>query len=352
MGAETELDAVAATIATVIDVPVVFITILDGDNQAFVGIRGIARASAVLSPLCLEVAVLGRPLLLQDARRRVSAAAYDDWGFPFTSYIGVPIRSSDGRSVGAVSGFGTHKRTWQNRDVIVLNAFAGLIARALDAQRSYEERYLRLEQELQASRHQLGTVSAEYVAFASRTRDVEVEVAERAVHERHRTAELEDNAHHDELTGLLNRRGFFARGEMELERARAHCLAASIVFADIDNLKQTNDDLGHAVGDELLRVAASVLRRSLRDTDTVARLGGDEFAAIVVADPAASTIAKRLSFELESVNSARASGNQLAWSVGLVALDLDAATSLSALLVEADQRMYVTKHGRTRARGR
>jgi len=336
----SELDVVATTIATVIDVPVVFVTIVDGESQRFVGIHGAATTAPAPSPLCLEVAVLGRPLLLQDARRRVSATAYDAWRFPLASFIGVPIRSSDGRSVGAVSGFATHKRSWQNRDVTVLQAFASLIARALDEQRGCEQRCRALEEQLSASRQQLGTMSADYVA----------EVAEQAAHQRRTTRELEDNAHHDELTGLLNRRGFFVRGEIELARARTHSLATSIVFADIDNLKGTNDDRGHAEGDELLRTAADVLRQSLRATDTVARLGGDEFAAVVVADPAPATIRTRLAVELDRVNRARKIGNRIAWSVGLVVVDAGSTTSLSSMLVEADRRMYVAKHRHLRAR--
>lgn len=85
----------------------------------------------------------------------------------------------------------------------------------------------------------------------------------------------------DELTGLLNRRGFLALAEQRLAAAAAGHAQVAVLFADLDGLKRINDTLGHEAGDAAIKDMAGVLRRSLREGDVVARLGGDEFAALV-----------------------------------------------------------------------
>ena len=86
----------------------------------------------------------------------------------------------------------------------------------------------------------------------------------------------------DELTGLLNRRGFFAGvGEVRL-RARRAGAQVLIMYMDVDGLKRVNDEMGHAAGDAVLVAAGEALRLAFRDEDVVARLGGDEFAALAV----------------------------------------------------------------------
>jgi diguanylate cyclase (GGDEF)-like protein len=87
---------------------------------------------------------------------------------------------------------------------------------------------------------------------------------------------LEDLASTDELTGLPNRREF-----NRITEHRPGRFPFVILAMDLDGLKQVNDTMGHAAGDDLLRHVASVLQSSLRGGDVVARLGGDEFAAIL-----------------------------------------------------------------------
>ncbi|HEX7558061.1 MAG TPA: diguanylate cyclase, partial [Usitatibacter sp.] len=103
-------------------------------------------------------------------------------------------------------------------------------------------------------------------------------VAQRAVQERDTLHSL---AHSDPLTGLLNRRGFDDALAVALGSASPERLLALYVL-DLDGFKPINDQFGHDVGDELLRVAAQRLRASVRSGDAVARLGGDEF--VVMAD--------------------------------------------------------------------
>ena len=92
--------------------------------------------------------------------------------------------------------------------------------------------------------------------------------------------ELEHRAVHDPLTGLANRALFADRVVHTLHRMHREPHTAAVLYIDLDGLKHVNDDHGHAIGDELLRVVAERLAGSLRPDDTLARIGGDEFAVL------------------------------------------------------------------------
>jgi diguanylate cyclase (GGDEF)-like protein len=87
----------------------------------------------------------------------------------------------------------------------------------------------------------------------------------------------------DELTGLVNRRGFTEALESEITRARRLDATLSILFADLDDFKKINDRFGHSAGDEALRTFADLLRGHLRTIDPAARLGGEEVAILLPA---------------------------------------------------------------------
>ncbi len=89
---------------------------------------------------------------------------------------------------------------------------------------------------------------------------------------------LLDMATHDKLTGLFNH-AHFHETMKQLEELKTQ--PVSVLMADIDLLKQTNDTLGHEAGDELIRRASTVFRDSFRSNDTVARIGGDEFVVLI-----------------------------------------------------------------------
>jgi len=98
---------------------------------------------------------------------------------------------------------------------------------------------------------------------------------------RDKTDLLRHQALHDSLTGLPNRSLILDRLEQLLVRAARNGGVAVVLFIDLDEFKIVNDTLGHAHGDELLRVVGIRLRSALRDADTVGRLGGDEFVALL-----------------------------------------------------------------------
>jgi diguanylate cyclase (GGDEF)-like protein len=104
---------------------------------------------------------------------------------------------------------------------------------------------------------------------------------------RKKTRELAHQAHHDPLTGLPNRALVLDRAEQMLARvAREPRMLAGALFVDVDGFKQINDSLGHAAGDQVLRVVGERLQSAVRAPDTVGRIGGDEF--IVLAESSAA----------------------------------------------------------------
>lgn len=96
-----------------------------------------------------------------------------------------------------------------------------------------------------------------------------------------RMRDLKQQASHDPLTGLKNRRRFGEDLRTELARSRREKTVGAVLMLDLDNFKQVNDTLGHPVGDRVIADIAGVLSSRMRVTDVVARLGGDEFAIVL-----------------------------------------------------------------------
>ncbi|MDP9039013.1 MAG: GGDEF domain-containing protein [Acidobacteriota bacterium] len=152
-------------------------------------------------------------------------------------------------------------------------------------------------------------------------------------------------AHHDELTGLANRRMLASRLTLALERSERQKTSLALVVLDLDGFKKINDTLGHLAGDQVLREVASSLRRNVRGSDTVARMGGDEF--IILAE-GLSGESSALRFS-ESIRAALAhpiafQGHSMTVSASMgIALYPDDSRDALKLLRIADQRMYQGK---------
>ena len=147
---------------------------------------------------------------------------------------------------------------------------------------------------------------------------------------------------HDILTGIYNRAYF----DEELERLRkGRKFPVSIVMADVDRLKEVNDQQGHAAGDELLKHTACVLKNAFRREDVVARVGGDEFAALLP-----STDESTLHEAMERLQAQLAQSNHehlpLPLSLSIGAATAHSGEELMASWRLADQRMYRQKKGR------
>nr|WP_320146610.1 diguanylate cyclase [uncultured Anaeromusa sp.] len=110
-----------------------------------------------------------------------------------------------------------------------------------------------------------------------RTQKLEALVQERTKELTAALTKLEEAVATDPLTGLYNRRKFDELLQREMERMRRFGKTATIILGDIDYFKEVNDQYGHLVGDEILRLVSRVLAKGLRRVDTIARWGGEEF---------------------------------------------------------------------------
>ena len=159
---------------------------------------------------------------------------------------------------------------------------------------------------------------------------------------------LKAQAVRDQLTGLLNRRGFSdaaRQHQSSAERSGAPFLVAAL---DLDGFKEINDTLGHDVGDEALTEMAVVLTETVRASDVVARFGGDEFVLLLTNTRVEEmdAVRARLQSALAVHNAEPGREFTLAMSLGLAAWVPEAPRSLPVLLKEADEAMYVEKRAR------
>jgi diguanylate cyclase (GGDEF)-like protein len=172
-------------------------------------------------------------------------------------------------------------------------------------------------------------VLAEWARSVTAAAERRVAVLER------RLAQLESLITSDELTGLLNRRGFMGAFTRANAAAKRGGPAGIIVVCDLNGFKQVNDQLGHAQGDELLRQLGAILRNKTRKMDAAARLGGDEFALMLIGMtmPAAKRKCEWLGKVIGTIG--------VGASFGLAAFD--GSESEDAVLHRADMAMYEDK---------
>jgi diguanylate cyclase (GGDEF)-like protein len=159
--------------------------------------------------------------------------------------------------------------------------------------------------------------------------------------------QLANEARTDPLTGLLNRRGFDERAEIELTRARRDGSSIAVVLFDIDYFKRINDEWGHDIGDAVLARTSDVLAGQGRDIDVVGRLGGEEFAVLMPSCDAegAAILADRVRDAVAAAQSPRLPSVRM--SAGLVAGP--APETVHELLQAADIALYRAKRaGRDR----
>lgn len=157
----------------------------------------------------------------------------------------------------------------------------------------------------------------------------------------------------DELTGLYNRRGFLSLAERQLTIVRRKHHSLVLIAADLDGLKEINDQFGHAAGDRALVAAARVLRHTYREADIVARLGGDEFTVFPIEAAASSVpmLLDRLHTNVRVWNERHREPFTLSLSTGSAVLQGELSKSLLELLAEADSQLYLQKRERSRTSG-
>jgi diguanylate cyclase (GGDEF)-like protein len=150
----------------------------------------------------------------------------------------------------------------------------------------------------------------------------------------------------DELTGLLNRRGFF-----QFVYSRLHHLQRNpdvlpfVMFMDMDGLKLINDNYGHMEGDIAISSFANVLKESTRDADIVGRIGGDEFVVFssVKSEENGRHIVDRIRTKLDKYNEKKLHPYLVAGSIGSVILEESTIECFEAAMLSADNVLYAEK---------
>jgi diguanylate cyclase (GGDEF)-like protein/PAS domain S-box-containing protein len=160
--------------------------------------------------------------------------------------------------------------------------------------------------------------------------------------------ELEQEAKHDALTGLLNRRALDALLPIAQARADRSQMLLALMFLDLDGFKAINDTYGHDAGDELLCTVSARLKASIRRTDSLIRLAGDEFIVILegivphadeareVARKLLKTIAEPMTIQGHSITTQA--------SIGFSIYEPNSDKAPDELIREADRWMYKAKH--------
>jgi len=162
---------------------------------------------------------------------------------------------------------------------------------------------------------------------------------------REHTDKMAHLARHDALTGLCNRVAFAEHFDQAINLARRHYKKVGLLFIDLDNFKQVNDNMGHRAGDRLLRNLSRKLTSCVRSTDLVCRHGGDEFVVLLseINEPEdASRVAEKIRRAAASRVQIQGQSVALELSIGISLFPED-GDDLESLMQRADAAMYHAK---------
>ena len=148
----------------------------------------------------------------------------------------------------------------------------------------------------------------------------------------------------DDLTGVLNGRGFTELADKMFELSERHGRSTTLAYIDLDNFKHVNDTLGHSEGDKVLKVIGEVFLSTIRKTDVAGRLGGDEFAIVLpeTDESGAKLMLDKLRIEL--VKAMQLNNWAISFSIGVVSFNLPPYDLNEAIKV-GDALMYRVKQG-------
>ncbi len=306
------LDRLTRLVTRVLGVPVSMVSLVGDREQHFPGLTGLSgwageqRRTPLTHSFCQHVVGRDEMLVVEDAAVDplvMNNLAFHELGV--VAYLGVPLRTSSGETLGALCAIDTQPMKWTDEQIATLEDLAvGAMA----------------EIELRATT-----------------------IALLAAHDRLRT-----QATRDALTGLLNRHGFSEGAHATVALAQRTKMPLAVMALDLDGFKAINDTHGHDAGDEALVEMATVLQQQARASDVVGRMGGDEFVVLCPNTSAADAVSlqQRIVAALDALNTATNHGYSLATSVGIAAWDTKEPMSLAKLLSAADASMYENKRYR------
>ncbi|MAN67793.1 diguanylate cyclase [uncultured Hyphomonas sp.] len=208
------------------------------------------------------------------------------------------------------------------------NALSTAVARLMSESRRMTEHSRQLSEGLMASKKQIERLQQELEA-------------------------VRNESMRDPLTSIYNRRAFDLRLAAEVDAAKKHGSSLSLVMADLDHFKRVNDNFGHRVGDEILKIFASIITNNIKGKDLVARYGGEEFAIILPATSVqqAAQLIDRIREQMFQrklvLKGTKTPIGAITASFGVT--QYQPGMAMSDLIEQADQRLYLAKsNGRNR----
>ena len=243
---------------------------------------------------CRAIVETGKELYVPDALKNeywINAPAVEDG--PVRSYCGVPVFHPDG----TICAIDTKHTNYKSALVKLLHHLSKLIT-------------------------------------------ADLKMAEEA--EQHRQMALTDS-----MTGLLNRRGLDILGKQKLKDSKRYQDNIGILYFDIDNLKQVNDNHGHEFGDQCIQLLANILKSTIRESDLTARTGGDEFIVLALLnkenDNELALLAEQIRQRYQEKTMHQPGLNLTNISIGRHLEPYDSVLSLKDMFINADTAMYKEK---------
>ena len=273
-------------------VPIALVSLVDENRQWFKSCDGLAVSETSRETSFCGHAILGDgifliPNALADERFSTNPLVTNDPHIRF--YAGFPVRAADGAKIGTLCVIDREPREFSQEDAVALKDLASM-------------------------------VEDEVVAHQSSMTD--------------------------DLTKLLNRRGLMSKAQFFIDLSIRLRTTLCLVFFDLDDFKQVNDNFGHSEGDNALTQFAMLLQKSFRSADVVGRLSGDEFVVLLTAETKqdAAVAVQKFLVKLKQLSQERNRGYDLKCSHGIVEFDASKHHSVKDLISEGDQLMYECKN--------
>lgn len=289
-------DRITRLASTVMQTKMAVISLIQNDSkpQLAAGL-GIEELGAdLILPFCQYAVASDAPMVVNDAQAdpRFSQDPLVTGGPRLRFYLGVPLRTRDGATLGTLCAVDTKPHNPTPDQIAMISDLARMVVNEM---------------------------------------------------------ELRQLALTDTLTGALNKRGFEQRVEAERARCQRAGFTMNLIAIDLDHFKSINDRFGRASGDSMLRAVVDICRDNLRGCDVIGRMGGEEFMVMLpeMLGPVAAKVAERLRVAIADLR-LPASGDvaHVTASIGVAMLSPGIQTTQQALL-RADIALYAAK-----ARGR
>jgi len=312
------LDRLTRLVTRLLGVPIALVSLVDDQKQHFPGLAGLGgwageqRSTPMSHSFCQHVVTSESMLIVTDASTNPLVSengAHTE--LSVVAYAGVPLVSGDGHTYGALCAIDSVPVTWTDEQLAILEDLASAAMSEI---------------ELRATVRSLIAAQVKLQALVAR----------------------------DELTTVLNRRGFADQASRHLALAERTNAPFLMVALDLDEFKTINDTLGHDAGDEALVEFSALLSSNCRTSDIVARLGGDEFV-LLLANSGVDEMPRvrdRLHEVMERRNQQVAIARRLSASIGIAVWTPKDPKSLALLQRLADDALYDDKRARRELRAK